>query len=444
MNWKFWQGKPVEEKESITSVAIASMTGSGEIWPKRDYANYAKEVYQMNPVAYRCIDMISKCVSTVSWQLFNNISEEEREVVENHPINSLLKRANPETSFNYSTYEVMSYLLMAGNTYYERIRPLSGKNKGYAQELWTLRPDRMKILIDPATGRKIGYEHEANGIKNRWEIDPVTGKSDILHIKFFHPLDDWYGMAITEPAARKIDTSNALDEWNKKLLDNEARPGMLLMFKDPIGDKQHSRLKRDLAEQREGASHAGKSLILEGATDAKPYGFSPTEMDWIQSNIELARSICNTWGVPAQLIGIPDSATYANYKEARAALWEDTVIFYLNLFRGEFNNWMFEKEDNLFVDYDLDEIPALQYKRDLLWERAQGAEFLTTNEKREMTGFEAIEGGDDILVPANMLPLGEAGVIDEEVEEEEEEEVIKNVMDEGMTKEEAEELLGLD
>ena len=56
---------------------------------------------------------------------------------------------------------------------------------------------------------------------------PITGQSDILQMKTFHPLDDWYGMAATEPAAREIDTSNASTEWNKNLLDKQARPGLV-------------------------------------------------------------------------------------------------------------------------------------------------------------------------------------------------------------------------
>jgi HK97 family phage portal protein len=254
--------------------------------------------------------------------------------------------------------------------------------------------------------------------------------------------DDWYGMAITEPAARKIDTANAADEWNKKLLDNEARPGMLLMFKEKISDIQYRQLKKDIRENKEGAANAGKSLILEGATDAKPYGFSPSEMDWIKSNTELSRSICIAWGVPPQLIGLPDSQTYANYQEARLAFWEDTMFFYLNFFRGEFNNWIFGDDEKLFVDYILDDIPAMQVKRDQLWDRAQNSTFITENEKREMVGYETIDGGDVVLVPANMIPLGQSG-IDEEQEEDDEKNVIQKLINEGMTREEAEKSLGL-
>ena len=39
-----------------------------------------------------------------------------------------------------------------------------------------------------------------------------------------------------------------------------------------------------------------------------------------------ARDIALCFGVPAQLVGIPDAQTYANVQEARLALYEKTII----------------------------------------------------------------------------------------------------------------------
>jgi phage portal protein BeeE len=163
MKLKFWsnlRSKSREVKESLTQIAIAGLNGLGEIWPDRNYKNFAEEVYMKNVIGFRCIDYIARSFSSVPWKLFNQISEDEREIVNNHPINQLLKRANPDTSFNFLTYEYISYLCLDGNTYMERVAPETGPNKDIPQELYTLRPDRMKILINPETGQKKGYEHE--------------------------------------------------------------------------------------------------------------------------------------------------------------------------------------------------------------------------------------------------------------------------------------------
>jgi phage portal protein BeeE len=43
---------------------------------------------------------------------------------------------------------------------------------------------------------------------------------------------------------------------------------------------------------------------------------------------------------------------------------------------------------------DLDSVPALASDRAALWEQVTRAPFLTVNEKRAMTGFAPVEGGD--------------------------------------------------
>ena len=49
-------------------------------------------------------------------------------------------------------------------------------------------------------------------------------------------------------------------------------------------------------------------------------------MDFLQLKNMSARDIAMCFGVPSQLIGIPDAQTYSNIQEARLALYEETII----------------------------------------------------------------------------------------------------------------------
>ncbi len=414
-------------KASRTASVIMSSGGSGVIWAPRNYDNFAKEAYLKNIISFRCIDLISKSVSSVPWKLYKVQKNGEKKEDTKHPINELLKRPNPQESWNFLILKTIAYLAMSGNTFLERVAPQTGPNKGIPKELHCLRPSYIKIVANPSTGRLVRYEFDTgNGNAVIFKVDQITEQSDILQMKFFHPTEDWWGAAITESAAREIDTSNEATTWNKKLLENEARPGMIFTYAGQLTDSQFDRLERQLLSNHTGSENAGKNLIVEGTGDSgkstvTPYGFSPQEMDFIEGGRELARKISYAYGVPPQLIGIPGDSTYSNYKEARLAFWEDTVFFYLNLLKGELNNWLFTDEESLELCYVLDDIPALQMKRDMLWERANTASFLTENEKRAIVNYDPIEGGDVLLVPANMLPLAGEDIDDFPTEEPEEE-----------------------
>lgn len=431
-------------KASQTSSVILSGQ-YGTIWPERNYENFANEAYVKNVIAFKAIEEVAKSVATAPWGLYRKDENGNRIRVDNHPILDLINRPNPQESFTFLIMKAIAFLLISGNSYFEKIGPLTGAKKGIPKELYAHRPDRMRIEANPETGMIIYYEYEVNGRSVTWDVDPITGKCDILHLKTFHPTDDWYGLAVTEPAARNIDINNAATEWNKKLIENECRPGMIYTVVGNLGDKQYERMEKQLKEKFSGYSNSGRSLIIEGesGTKAEPYSWSPAEMDFIEGNRETARRIAYAYGVPSMLIGIPGDNTYSNYKEARLAFWEDTVIYYLKLLKAEFNNWLFDSNE-FYLDYDLDDIPALEPRREAKWEKAQKSDFLDFNEKRELVGFEKKVGGDVILVPATMIPL-ETAVMppeDDEVVEEDDEEAIEKLVEKGYTKEQAEEIIG--
>ena len=60
-------------------------------------------------------------------------------------------------------------------------------------ELWPRRPDRIEV-VPSATLRVGGYVYKAGGQKITF--DP----SQVMHTKFFHPTNDWYGMSPLEAA----------------------------------------------------------------------------------------------------------------------------------------------------------------------------------------------------------------------------------------------------
>jgi phage portal protein BeeE len=98
------------------------------------------------------------------------------------------------------------------------------------------------------------------------------------------------------------------------------------------------------------------------------------------------------------LVGVPGDATFANYKEARFHLWEDTIIPLLEFFVAEFNLWLAPVfGEGLCLSYNTDAIPALAQRREAVWSKIANANFLTINEKRQAVGYGPIAGGDIIV-----------------------------------------------
>jgi HK97 family phage portal protein len=385
---------PVEQvKTSAAGPVIAFSSAGKPRWTPRRYESVADEGFRKNVIAYRCVMMLATSASAVPWLLYDDEGAE----IDRHPLLELLRHPNPLQDGIAFLENIYANLQISGNAYIEAVQPRDGH---LPVELYALRPDRMKVVPGPA-GLPQAYEYNVNGQLTRWSADPITGASAILHIKLFHPLEDWYGLSPLEAALVSVDQHNAAGSWNQALLNQGARPSGALVFapKDgspaTLSDEQMQRLREEMDQFNQGKANAGRPLILEGGLEWREMSLSPKDMDWLAGRDVAARDIALAFGVPAQLIGIPGAQTYANLAEARLALYEETVLPLVSRVIAAFDHWLTPLfDERLSLDFDLDEISALTVRRDTQWDKLQRADFLTVNEKRAALGYEPVEGGD--------------------------------------------------
>lgn len=249
------------------------------------------------------------------------------------------------------------------------------------------------------------------------QVDFDRNDVPILHTRTFHPLDDWYGMSPLDPAAWSIDAHSATSAYNKALLENMAIPsGALIVQPDGQGvanltEEQATRLKNEFESRFQGKRNAGRPMVLEGGLDWKAFSASPKDMLLTDMKRDAAREIAMNFGVPPMLLGIPGDNTFANYQEANKTLWRQTIIPMALRSARALTTWLTPMfGGNLELKPNIDELDALADERVAQWERIGATNFLTVNEKRVAVGYEPIEGGDVVLVPAAQIPLADAGV----------------------------------
>ena len=168
-------------------------------------------------------------------------------------------------------------------------------------------------------------------------------------------------------AAVEVDQHNLASKHNISLLNNGARPSGAVIFKprdeggftSTLSDSQRQQLLTDLNNRFSGAHNTGRPMLLEGDFDWREMGLSPKDMDFINLKHMSATDIAMCFGVPSQLVGVPDAQTYANVAEARLALYEETIIPYLRKIESDLNECLMPLfDERLYFCYDIDRIPA--------------------------------------------------------------------------------------
>tara|TARA_R100000458_G_scaffold57206_1_gene63046 strand:- start:2526 stop:3857 length:1332 start_codon:yes stop_codon:yes gene_type:complete len=403
----FWKSKKIERKDA-PKVVINKLTAVQEKGNRR-YKDYAKEGYQENAIVHRCIQLIANSASAVKLCLYQG-----EDKLEEHELITLLNRPNPLQSGVEFWVSLYSYLMISGNAYLQRdtetFRPPT--------ELYLLRPDRMRVKAGE-TIIPSAYEYILDGtVVRSYPVDPVTANGQVKHIKLWNPLDDNYGLSPLMAGAYNIDQHNMAGLHNVSLLKNGCTPSGMLKFEptDETGasasltDEQRTRLLEDLEFRFQGSNNSGRPMLLEGNFSYQQLGLSPKDMDYLELLNLSAREIALCFGVPAQLIGIPEANTYSNMETAKLGLYEETIIPLLKRVESDLNEWLIPLySGDLTLAYDIDSIPAMAEKRKQIYENVmQGvnAGIITRNEAREKLGLEEIDGGDELYIPSNLFPLG--------------------------------------
>ena len=372
------------------------------------YDDLVKEGYENNAIAYRCINEISQGASGVRLKLMRG-----KNTIEDHPLLDLLDRPSPTKGYVELFESLYSFLLLSGNSYLIS----TGNDGSPPQEMYCLRPDRVKI-IPGQMSLPLGYQYTVNGkVVTEYEVNQSTGASPVKHFKLFHPKHDHLGLSPLVSAATNLDSHNLTNRHNVALLQNGARPSGAVIFKPKdesgssvqLSDSQRAQIISDMESRFSGSSNAGRPMLLEGDFTFQQMGLSPKDMDFSVLKKMSAIDIALCFGVPAQLVGIPDAQTYNNMPEARLALYEETIIPILRRIQSDLNEWLTPQfADDLKLEYDIDSIPAMAESRKRVFESVvQGvnAGILTRNEARAKLGIDPIKGGDTLFVPATFMPI---------------------------------------
>ena len=394
---------PAGRKSRAFILGMNNINGMGS-----SYAQLATEGYAQNAVVFACISKIANAISSVDLDAYKETNG-NLEKMPNHELEQLIENPNPRQSGRSFRKEFVTQYLIGGNCFLFGTG-LDGTKKQKPKELYILSPDKMEVIRGDQLPAAYRYKPSADKVTD-YPVDRITGKSAVLHIKTPNPLDTLIGLPPLAAAAYGVDIFNSGMRWNKKLLDNDCRPSGALTVEDSDGkpralsDEQYKALKEELASHYSGANNAGRPLLLEGGLKWQEMGISPKDMDFQENILMASRFIASVFNVPPQLVNIKGESTYSNYEQAQLSFWADTVLPLLGSMLEDINRWLSPMYDGVYLWYDEEAIPALEPIRKIKSDRVSAAPFYSTNEKRDIMGVEAVEGGDEILIDSGKIPL---------------------------------------
>lgn len=350
-----------------------------------NFENRVKNGFRKNELIFACI---SKTASTAS-QVSLKFSKGTKELTD-HPVNKLIQKPNPYMSEYDFWASTIIYQKLAGVAYWEKVRSQSGR----LVELWPLRPDWMSPVV---SGSKItGYTYR----KNQPEQTTLLS-SDVVRFPLFDPLNIFSSWSPALVAARVGDVDNSTTDFLKLFMERGGTPPGILKTVQRLDDNQVTNIRERWRQRYGGYKSWLDPAVLDADASYQQIGSSFNEMGFEVLDSRNESRICMVFDIPPILVGAKtglDRSTYSNYREARTAWWEDSLMpLYTNFLDVVINQILSEFEPGISVQFDISRITALQEDISARWARSTAAwnsGGLTLNEYRSELGYQIVANGD--------------------------------------------------
>ncbi len=349
-------------------------------------------------VTIRATD-VARCAPT----LYAEHDDASRTRVKDHPLARLLKRPNRlQTWFEFSR-DMMIAFLLRGNAYAAILRDRHQD----PVELILINPDAVMVL--EAADGSIFYNVNRIGLFQTAVLEqfPIAIPAEsILHLR--GPSFNMIVGASTIGLARDtVGLAVGQSEQQSRWVRSGAFPSVVLESPKQLTKPVAERLRQNWNDFQAGILNVGKTAVLEEGIKANPLRLTAVDLDFIaQCNLTI-QDVARFWKVPTRKLGQPDVQRGSTIIQEEQAYVNGTVSPDLEMIEQKFARTFDLDAENLVLDLDESALlradPLTRYN---LGRIGKLSGLLTTNEWRRSERLPPVPGGDEMMQPLNMAPLG--------------------------------------
>lgn len=219
------------------------------------------------------------------------------------------------------------------------------------------------------------------------------------------------GQSLLVPASAEARQHILGNKHNVSMLEKGGRLSAVFHFDQDLNVDDFNEVKTRVKEQYGGADNAGEIGVTSGGKlEIKELGVNNKDMDYVKLHKIVQEAIALQYKVPLPLI-TNAAATFNNYSEAKLALYDDAVLPLADKIYGSLSAFLLPRykldPQQVQITYDIDEITALSMRRNEELKLRKELAIESDNEMRAMIGREPYQGGDQIYKPANLIPVGQ-------------------------------------
>ncbi len=355
---------------------------------------------------FGCLRILSDTVSKLPIKIYKKDNGVKK--ITDHYLEPLLKlRPNPYMSASdfWKCVEVQRNIF--GNSYVA----MEFDRKGKVRALYPLDSSQMKIYVDNTgllgSDNNIWYIYTDNlGIKHKFMND------EILHFKAL-TLDGLAGMSVIDKLKHLIENGKSSEKYINNFFKNGLQVKGIVQYVGDLNPKAEETFRTEFERMSSGLKNAHRIAMLPIGYQFQPIGQKLVDAQFLENTQLTIRQIASVFGIKMHQLNDLEKATHTNIAEQQREFYIDTLQSILTMYEQELIYKLFlntEIRKGYYLKFNVDSILRADIKTRYESYRigVQGG-FITPNEVRELEEKEPKEGGDELLVNGNMMPVQMAG-----------------------------------
>lgn len=369
------------------------------------------ELYATQPHLQTVVSFRARNVAQLKLQVFERVSDTDRRRVTDSPIAWLLKRPNPQMT----TYELFERLVTDLDLYDVaywlvvedvesvsgwRIQPLLPSSVVNTKSSTAFAVDTY-VVADEATGRLVEVPAEKMLVFHGYSPSSlVSGVSKV--------------QALKEVLAEQIEAWS----FRRQMWQRGGRVGSYIWRPKDAGAWTGDDKKAFKADWREYAgrkgSRSGQTPVLEDGMELRETRFSAREQEWAETTKLSLQTVASVYHVNPVMVGILDNANFANTKEFRKMLYSETLGPLLEMIQDRVTTFLLPLVDpdlagKGYLEFNISAKLAGDFEEQAsVLSTLVGRPILSLDEGRAKLNYSAVEGGDTIITPLNVVEGGQA------------------------------------
>jgi HK97 family phage portal protein len=240
---------------------------------------------------YASVSLISDSIASLPADVYARYPNNTRYV---KPKPSWLARPNPEMTWGDVVQQMVTSLLLGGNSYsgcvYDRA--------GVLAELWPIDP---RIVVPQRNAATRDLEYVVSG-------KPVTPR-EILHIRGITLPGYLHGLSPVEAARQTIGLGLGAEKHGAKQMANSATPSVIVSVDGKVDDEQADRFSARFMKHHAGLDNAGKPITIGGGAKITQLTMTNDQLQFLETRKFQVSDVARWFRVPPHMIGDIENST---------------------------------------------------------------------------------------------------------------------------------------